>query len=208
MSFAYRISKYNRDRKWKKFLNEICPTPLMCVLDIGFSENEYSNADNYIEKHYPYQNMLTALGVDIPDKFKKRYPNVHAVHYDGRAFPFEDKVFDVAWSNAVIEHVGNRDNQLAFLKEIKRVSNQAFITTPNRYFPVEVHTRTPFLHYLPKAIFDKYLTLIGKKWASGEYMYLLSLKDIKMLLAKAGITDFRILKSKIAGFAIDFVIIF
>lgn len=208
MSLAQRISKFNRDRKWNTFLKEISPTPTMRVLDIGFSEDEHSSTDNYIEKHYPYQNMLTAISIDIPVKFRERYPNVCAVHYDGGLFPYEEKVFDVAWSNAVIEHVGNRDKQLAFLKEIKRVSNRAFITTPNRYFPVEVHTRTPLLHYLPKAIFDKYLTLIGKRWASGDYMHLLSLNDMKSLLTDAGVANFRILKNRLAGFAIDFVILF
>ena len=208
MSFAHKISKFNRDRKWGLFINEMSPKENMRVLDIGFSENEYSNTDNYIEKYYPYRNMLTALGIDTPISFKERYPEVCVVQYDGGRFPFEDKLFDIAWSNAVIEHVGMRDRQLMFLKEINRVSKRAFITTPNKYFPVEVHTRTPFLHYLPKSVFDKYLTLIGKGWASGEYMYLLSLGEIKALLADAGIVEFEIIKNRMAGFVIDFVIIF
>ena len=208
MSLAHRISKYNRDRKWRTFIKEFPPTPTMHVLDIGFSENEYSSTDNYIEKHYPYQNMLTALGIDNPIRFKERYPSVRAIRYDGGLFPFEDKLFDVVWSNAVIEHVGNRTKQLLFLKEIHRVSNCAFITTPNKYFPVEVHTRTPLLHYLPKTIFDKYLHLVGKKWASGEYMHLLSLSDIESLFADAGIEEYRIYKNKIAGFTLDFVVCF
>ncbi|MCM8813529.1 MAG: class I SAM-dependent methyltransferase [Candidatus Omnitrophica bacterium] len=208
MSLAYRISKFNRDRKWNLFLQEFSPTPTLRVLDIGFSENEYSSTTNYLEKHYPYQNMLTALGVDTPVKFKDRYPSVNAVHYDGGLFPFENKAFDVAWSNAVIEHVGNRDRQLQFLREIKRVAHRGYITTPNKYFPVEVHTRTPLLHYLPKAVFDKYLTFIGKKWAAGEYMHLLSLNDIKLLLADAGIAEFKVIKNRIAGIAMDFVILF
>lgn len=208
MSLSHQISKYNRDRKWKIFLKEMSPVATTRVLDIGFSENEYSQTDNYIEKHYPYQNMLTALGIACPIRFKKRYPNVATIQYDGGQFPFADKCFDIAWSNAVIEHVGNHDRQLIFIKEIKRVSKRAFITTPNRYFPAEVHTRTPFLHYLPKPVFDKYLTLIGKGWASGEYMHLLAQNEIKSLLAEAGIANFKIIKNRIAGFVLDFVIIF
>ena len=208
MSLAHRFSKYNRDRKWEIFLKEMSPTTSTQVLDIGFSENEYSNTDNYIEKHYPYQNMLTALGIDTPIMFKERYPEVSTVQYDGERFPFEDKQFDIAWSNAVIEHVGIRNRQLMFLEEIKRVSKRAFITTPNRYFPVEVHTRIPILHWLPKFVFDKYLVLVGKDWASGEYMHLLSLNDIKSLLADAGIVEFEIVNNRIAGFVVDFIIIF
>jgi SAM-dependent methyltransferase len=208
MTLAYKISAYNRNRKWSLFLKEIAPTRTMRALDVGFSEEEYSSTDNFIEKHYPYPEMLTALGVDFPVKFRKRYPKVNSVHYDGSAFPFEDKAFDIAWSNAVIEHVGDRNKQLGFLREIKRVTKKAFITTPNRWFPIEVHTRTPLLHYLPKKIFDKYLSLVGKQWAAGEYMRLLSYSDIESLLADSGVVDYRILKNMLGGFPLDFVVLF
>lgn len=179
----------------------------MRVLDVGFSEEEYNNLDNFIEKHYPYPEMLTALGINVPMKFKKRYPAVTAVHYDGQTFPFEDKTFDVLWSNAVIEHVGDRNSQILFLQEITRVSKKAFISTPNRFFPIEVHSRTPFLHYLPKRVFDKYLTFVGKGLMAGNYMFLLSRADIKALLADARVTAYRIVENRLGGFTLDFVIL-
>ena len=206
MSIAYKISKYNRDRKWRLFIRKFPPDPNRRVLDVGFSEKEYSATDNYIEKHYPFPHMLTALGVNEPVQFKARYPAVHAVHYDGTVFPFADSTFDVVWSNAVIEHVGDRARQLFFIREIRRVATSAFITTPNRFFPIEVHTRTPLFHFLPKRMFDKYLTMAGKKWATGDYMHLLSLQNIKSLLADADITKYKIWKNKLAGFTLDFVI--
>jgi len=175
---------------------------------VGFSEEEGSSSSNFIEKHYPYPEMLTALGINVPVKFSKRYPKVAAVHYDGGVFPFEDKAFDLCWSNAVIEHVGDRNKQIDFLREIKRVSKRAFITTPNRFFPIEAHTRIPVLHYLPKRIFDKWLALIGKGWATGEYMHLLSLHDLKTLLSSADISEYKIIKNRLAGFTLDFVVIF
>jgi 2-polyprenyl-3-methyl-5-hydroxy-6-metoxy-1,4-benzoquinol methylase len=122
-------------------------------------------------------------------------------------FPFDKGSFDVSWSNAVIEHVGNRAEQLRFIKEMTRVARQAFITTPNKYFPIEVHTRTPLLHLLPKTLFERYLKLVGKDWATGSYMNLLSLSEIRELLKEADITDFTILKNKLLGFSLDFVVI-
>jgi len=208
MSLTNEIAAYNRRRKWGVFLKEIAPSKGMRVLDVGFEEEEYSGHSNFIEKHYPYPEMLTALGVDIPVKFKARYPTVTAVYYDGNCFPFEDKAFDVLWSNAVIEHVGDRNKQLLFLKEIKRVSKRAFITTPNRFFLIEVHTLTPLLHYLPKRVFDKYLEFIGKGWAAGEYMHLLSKNDIKTLLADAGIADYTIIKNRFVGITMSFIVLF
>jgi len=79
-------------------------------LDVGFSEEEFSGTDNFLERHYPYPEMITALGVDVPVTFRDRYPSVTAVHYKGGVFPFEDNQFDVAWSNAVLEHVGDRES--------------------------------------------------------------------------------------------------
>ena len=208
MTFAHRISAYNRSRKWGLFLEEIAPTRATRVLDVGFSEEEYSSNDNFIEKHYPHPEMLTALGIDTPVKFKRRYPEVATVRYDGSVFPFSDQAFDVLWSNAVIEHVGDRSKQLFFLKEIKRVSKKAFITTPNRFFPVEVHTCTPLLHYLPESIFDRYVTLIGKRWATSEYIRLLSHSELEALLADADIAEYRIIKNMLVRLPLDFVVLF
>ena len=207
MSIAYKISAVNRRRKWKIFLETIKPTLKLRILDVGFTENEYSETDNFLEKNYPYPQNITALGIDTPKKFRERYPQVKAVKYDGNKFPFDDRTFDVCWSNAVLEHVGNRDKQTMFLKEIKRVAKVAFITTPNKYFPVEVHTRTPLLHFLSKKLFDKYLSLIGKTWAAGNYMNLLSYKDIRKLLKEAGINNYDIIKNRLL-FTLDFVVIF
>ncbi len=120
--------------------------------------------------------------IDEFEEFSKRYPKVNTVVYKGDKFPFKDKEFDICWCNAVLEHVGERSRQEKFLKEVRRVAKSSFVTTPNRYFPVELHTRIPLLHYLPKGIFDIILKRVGKKWATENYMYLLSLKDIKKLL--------------------------
>src|SRR5262245_29480392 len=182
-SFAYRVSAFNRRRKWKLFLQCIQPGPDDRILDVGFSDREYSSMDNFLEKNYPFPSNITALGVDDPVEFPQRYPAVRVVQYDGRIFPFSDGEFDVAWSNAVIEHVGtaatSRESQIRFIRELIRVSRRVYFTTPNRWFPVEVHTRTPLLHWLPKPYFDRYLRRRGKEWAAGDYMTLLSEGDLR-----------------------------
>ncbi|MBO3460918.1 class I SAM-dependent methyltransferase [Aetokthonos hydrillicola Thurmond2011] len=231
MSFAYKISGWNRQRKWKLFLAEVQPTANTTVLDLGFSEQEYSDTDNFLEKHYPYEEQITALCIEIPDIYlssrkdsdfkvpeeailrkknesSERYPHLKIVNYDGKIFPFDNQTFDVCWSNAVLEHVGNEEEQILFLKEIKRVAKKAFITTPNKYFPVELHTRTPLLHFLPKKIFDRYLHSVGKGWAANDYMYLLSIWDLHKRLRAAGITNYKIIKNRLLSFVMDFVIIF
>lgn len=207
MSLAHRVSKFNRDRKWLLFLQQFSPRPDTTILDVGFSDEEFSETDNYIEKFYPYPAQITALGIDASERFEKNYPLVKSVTYDGANFPFPDKSFDICWSNAVIEHVGDYNAQVRFLKEIQRVSSRAFITTPNRRFPVEVHTRIPLLHMLPKSQFDAFLRLIGKSWATGNYMHLSTERNLRKMLAEAGIQKYQIVKNRLGGFTLDFVVI-
>jgi len=207
MSIAYKVSARNRGRKWRIFMEEFKPRADTKVLDVGFAENEYAEMHNYIERHYPYPQNLTALGVELPTTFQERYPSVAAVYYEGDIFPFEDNVFDICWSNAVVEHVGDRGKQVAFLREIDRVSECAYITTPNRWFPIEVHTLTPLLHYLPKSMFDRYLSLVKKNWAVGGYMHLLSLSELESVLKDAGISEYKVFKNRFLGFVMDYAVV-
>ena len=41
-----------------------------------------------------------------------------------------------------------------------------FLTTPNRRFPVEVHTRLPFVHWLPAAVSHRVYRAAGKESAT------------------------------------------
>ncbi|MCU0679451.1 MAG: class I SAM-dependent methyltransferase [Planctomycetes bacterium] len=205
---ADRISLYNRQRKWRKFLVIAQPDHRLKILDVGFSEQEYSPGDNFLEKNYPYPENITALGIDRADDFKKRYPRVTTVEYRGGLLPFPDRAFGLNWSNAVLEHVGSREEQVLFLRELKRVGNKTFLTTPNRHFPFEVHTHIPFLHWLPKRWFDFFLVQLGKSWASGLYMNLLTLRQIKKLLHNAGIEEYCILRNRLLFCTLDYIVLF
>ena len=204
---ARRVSRWNRERKWVCFRQVIGVDHRATILDVGAQNEDYSIVDNYIEKHYPYPDKITALGIEPLPDFARRYPLVHCVVYPGGEFPFTDKQFDVVWSNAVLEHVGDFDAQVAFLRQIKRVGRRMFITTPNARFPVELHTRLPMLHYLPKSMFDWLLKRIGKNWATGAYMNLLSERHLRRALELAGIFNYQLYRNRLAGFVLDFVVV-
>lgn len=205
---AYRLSEKNRQKKFDLFLNIVSPKENEAVLDVGVNDEEYSESDNYLEKHYPFPQNITAVSKQGLDHFKKRYPNIRAVVADGRALPFCENEFSISYSNAVIEHVGTREDQLNFLRELFRVSRKGFLTTPNRHFPIEVHTRVPLLHIvLTKSFFDIFLKKIGKTWATGNYMNLLSISDLRTLLDKARISQYQIIKNRLFGFTVTFTII-
>jgi SAM-dependent methyltransferase len=88
------------------------------------------------------------------------------VQGDACSLPFEDGAFDVVFSNAVIEHVGGREQQRQLVSEALRVGRRVFITTPNRRFPVEVHTRLPFVHWLPDRIAHRIYRSVGRSFAT------------------------------------------
>ncbi|MBM3774061.1 MAG: class I SAM-dependent methyltransferase [Acidobacteria bacterium] len=68
---------------------------------------------------------------------------------DGRRLPFRDRAFEVVFSNSVIEHLGDERSQAEFAREVARVGRFFYVQTPNRWFPIEHHLLTPFLHFLP-----------------------------------------------------------
>ena len=76
---------------------------------------------------------------------------------------------DVVISNATIEHVGSDQQQLKMLKNIVKLTKKIFIVvTPNRLHPIEFHSKIPFIHWLPKKIHRKILSVIGMSYLSKE----------------------------------------
>jgi len=210
-SIAYAISAKSRTKKYSQFLSLIAPQTNESIVDVGVNTTEYSATDNYLEKFYDSPEKITAVGMGSEadfSAFKSRYPKVTALSGDGRALSFPDDSFDIAYSNAVIEHVGNFNDQRRFLSELYRVSKRGYLTTPNRHFLIELHTRIPLLHLLlSKRNFDRFVTKIGKSWAAGDYMSLLSESDLRRLFAEVGISHYTLIKNRFCGLPMTFTLI-
>jgi SAM-dependent methyltransferase len=164
------ISLRSRQRKLRLFLDEMRPTSETTVLDVGADELAFGEGGgcrtlNFFEELYPWPDRITALGLHDGAGFRERYPAVRYVQGDACALPFADGEFEVVFSNAVIEHVGGRERQRRLVLEALRVGRRIFLTTPNRRFPVEVHTGLPFVHWLPDAVAHRAYDLVGKGFA-------------------------------------------
>ncbi|GJD53341.1 hypothetical protein OPKNFCMD_6116 [Methylobacterium crusticola] len=146
-SLGERLAAAARDRIYADFLRLCRPGPGAEILDIGVSD-VVNDAANVLERRYPHPGRITAAGLGAGEAFRAAYPEVayRQVAADCR-LPFPAGRFDVATSNAVLEHVGSADNQRLMVREMLRVARVVFLTVPNRYFPVEHHTAIPLLHY-------------------------------------------------------------
>jgi SAM-dependent methyltransferase len=175
---ADAISLRSRRRKLALFLELMQPTAETTVLDVGVDEISQGEAGgetgctthNLLEERYPWPDRLTALGLHDGTRFRSRHPEIRYVQGDGCALPFADGEFDIVHSNAVIEHVGGRDRQEAFAREAVRVGRRVFVTTPNRWFPVEVHTRLPLVHWLPEPAAHRVYDLVRMPWAKDNHL--------------------------------------
>jgi len=173
MRLVDAVSLRSRRRKLRLFLDEVRPTAATTVLDVGADEVGFGHdggqsgcgTHNFFEELYPWPGQITALGLHDGAGFRSHYPGIAYVSGDACALPFADQTFDVVFSNAVIEHVGGEEEQRRFVAEALRVGRRAFITTPNRWFPVEVHTRLPLVHWLPDSVSHRAYDLVRKPWA-------------------------------------------
>jgi hypothetical protein len=141
-SLAKRVLNRARDRIYDDFLTTVRPKPTDKILEVGISDVVSDDA-NVVERKYPYPERITACGLGDAVEFKASYPKIRYV----KTRPNQRLPFEVATSNAVLEHVGSRGNQSLFVSELRRVARRVFISVPHRSFPVEHHTALPFVHY-------------------------------------------------------------
>lgn len=180
MGLPDRIAMFQRRRMYARFLAETRVAAADAILDVGATNDRKFDSSNYLEAWYPHKHRITAVGTDDASFLQDLYPGLKFVRANGVYLPFRDGSFDVVHSSAVLEHVGAFEQQLVFVRECARVARKAvFLTTPNRWFPVEFHTQLPLAHWLPKASFRGFLRRVGLAFFSEEAnLNLLSRADL------------------------------
>ena len=154
------------------------------ALDIGTTSDEKNASSNTVIKNI--QNIkkfkcLSNQDVNSDFFYKKLKRSITEDLSENELLEFSS---DLVISNATIEHVGGSSKQKKMIENIIKLTKKVFvITTPNRFFPIELHTKLPFLHWLPKSIYRKILTFMGLSfYANEKNLNLLGVRELKEML--------------------------
>jgi hypothetical protein len=139
-----RVSGALRRRRFALLESLVAPLPRpLRILDVGGTQAFWTRVG-----------LGAARDVEIVLLNRERAtvtgPPFTSVSGDGRHMPeIADAAFDVVFSNSVLEHAGDFDDQQRMAREIRRVGRRFFVQTPNRHFIVEPHFVFPLFQFLP-----------------------------------------------------------
>lgn len=150
-----------RKRVFAAFLRACGPSPGSRAADFGVTAERSHPTHAFFERLYPHPGSLTAIGREDSDWIPEEFPGVTFLKADLRSIPVPDLHFDVGICNAVVEHAGDPAAQRHLVHEVCRTCRRVLFTTPNRWFPVELHTFLPLVHWLPKPAFRGILRTLG-----------------------------------------------
>jgi hypothetical protein len=204
MQLIYLLNSRSRQKKLDLFWDLMRPSPESIVLNLGAAPPHRSrvllgvDSPELVEQpeQDPRWRSLRVIGANINKQDIQEYCRLYAkagftgVVMNGCSLPFDDQSVDIVFSNAVIEHV-TPEMQRIMASEIMRVGRSWFITTPNFWYPIELHNKLPFIHFLPtKARLFIQRTL--RTWPEAEPLTLLSATNLAALFPGSQIRQMRV----------------
>ena len=204
MKLNYRLSSRSRQVKLDHFWRLAEPSRNTFVLNVGAAVPHVGRAlvggpcAELLEQpeQDPRWKSLRVIGANLCPEGMKEYGGLYArrgysaVAADGCRLPFPDQSFDIVFCNAVIEHV-TPEMQRQMAEEIRRVGRSWFVTTPNFWYPIEMHNKLPLIHFLPTSL----RLLIQRKlktWPPEEPLSLLSARNLAALFPGSSIMRVRV----------------
>jgi len=188
--------------------NQIKKFKIFDALDIGTTVDKENESSNFIIKNLENINYFKSISdQEISSSFFKKKLK-KSITEDFSNEELKEFASDLVISNATIEHVGNSFQQRKMINNIINLSKKLFIiSTPNRFHPIDFHTKIPLIHWLPKSIHRKILNFLGMSfYGKEENLNLLGKKEIENLLNFENIT-YEIAYIKLLFFKSNFIII-
>jgi hypothetical protein len=189
--FLTSLHRRSREKKYRLFMELFCPTETTTILNVGASGTAVGLSDQ-LECWYPHRDRITGGGLSQPDveDYKRSFPEVRAIVFDGCRLPFPDQSFDIVYSNAVLEHLPGRQLVRRFVDEVQRVGRSWFITTPNFWYPVDPHYHLPFVQVLPQTAQQKLVRKLGR--TPYDYLHLFTKKELRELFPTSRVIGCRV----------------
>ena len=208
-TFIDRVVIKKRQEMCDIINNELSDVITQDALDIGSTNDTDNESSNYLIKNLTDIKIYKSISnQEINNNFfsKTLKKSITEKFLDDEVQSMKS---DLVVSNATIEHVGNFENQKKMIQNILLLTKKYFvITTPNRYHPIDFHTKLPFFHWMPKNIHRKILKILKLEFFSKEEnLNLLSKNELKILLKTCGINSFKIFDISLLGFKSNFIII-
>ncbi len=208
MSLNYRLSSRSREIKFNLFWRLMVAHAGCTVLNLGaapphlsrvlLGEKDDSLVEQLVEQpeQDPRWRSLRVVGANMNQTDMQEYSKLYkdrgfrSVILDGCRLPFQDKSIDVVFSNAVIEHL-TPENQQFMAREIMRVGRSWFVTTPNFWYPIEMHNKLPLLQFLPRSAQLLIQAKLGT-WPVSDPLNLLSARQLMRLLPGSTVRKVRV----------------
>lgn len=145
---------FMRRRRARMFAQRMQLTPGLRVIDLGGTPEIWRFVD------VPLDIVLVNLSSDTGTLAEGARVNGdawghHRIRFeagDACATKYPSGSFDIAFSNSVIEHVGDEERQQMLAKEARRLAPRYWVQTPAKWFPIEAHTGMPLWWFYPEAM--------------------------------------------------------
>jgi hypothetical protein len=199
----YWLSSRSRQLKFDLFSSLMKPWPGCSILNLGAAPPHMGGTLMHAESNrmeQPEQDSrwrsFRVVGSNLNRDDMQRYQRDYhacgfqAVIADGCRLPFPDQSFDVVFSNAVIEHL-TPEGQQGMASEILRVGRSWFVTTPNFWYPIEMHHKLPLFQFLPHTLQER-IRRKYRTWPDGEPITLLTGRELARLLPGSQILKTRV----------------
>jgi N-acetylglucosaminyldiphosphoundecaprenol N-acetyl-beta-D-mannosaminyltransferase len=187
LHYARPLHKWLRERKVDLFLDfagNVCGRDRLLDAGGGLGIDE-----EFVSLYATFSEVFV-VNLDTPCFDVPKGLRVIKIAADCRKLPFKSETFDWVFSNAVIEHVGDWKRQKQFADEIRRVAAKGyFVTTPNKFFPIEQHTFWPFYQFLPVQIQRRLVPYSPGYLKQYEEINLLSAKQMQELFPEASVAS-------------------
>lgn len=128
-------------------------------------------------------------GVDIIDA-RKSTEGYQFKKVGDASLPFKNESFDIVVSNYVLEHVRDQKKHINEINRVLKKGGICYLSTPNKFWPVESHYKLPFLSMLPKKIARFYLKIFRKDVEEYDITHLSYSQILKLVSEKFIVKDF------------------